>query len=422
MLGTLVRRIAVNTLDTVIERGKGADVAPVRWAADTLDHVRVRVGLDRVERTAPLPAWTGAHPDRPMWESDRQKLRKHQIERGILPPEDQNTGAAASSTVEQAPDLDSAAIKIFYKRGCPYARAALDLLRERDYSFDAQDIKDDDATQSWLKIVTGKKVTPQIFIRGEAIGGYDELRELDASGELARRVRGEAAAEAASEDDGAPEEITVAELRERIAEGASPLLLDVRTRQEAAGGVLPGAVHIPLDELSDRMGELDTNGVWIAYCHAGVRSLTAVARLRDAGIRGAVSLRGGIAAWSGQGGEVVPLGQAPREARKKLPVLHPEASPFEAWAAADVLADEERLEGEALVERVKAVLDECRPLVQADGGDIELMDVQNDVVHLRLTGNCIGCPSSQATLKQGIERRLKARIPQLQGIASPQLV
>src|SRR5690606_25660241 len=139
MLGTLVRRIAVNTLDTVIERGKGADVAPVRWAADTLDHVRVRVGLDRVERTAPLPAWTGAHPDRPMWESDRQKLRKHQIERGILPPEDQNTGAAASSTVEQAPDLDSAAIKIFYKRGCPYARAALDLLRERDYSFDAQD-------------------------------------------------------------------------------------------------------------------------------------------------------------------------------------------------------------------------------------------------------------------------------------------
>lgn len=422
MLGTLVRRITVNTLDTVIERGRGADVAPVRWAADALDHVRARVGLDRIERSEPLPMWTGEHPERPMWESDRQKLRKHQIDRGILEPEEGSTPAAAPVAGEQAPNLD-AAIKIFYKRGCPYARAALDLLRERDYPFDAQDIKDDQVTQSWLKIVTGKKVTPQIFIRGQAIGGYDELRELDASGELATRIRGEEIAESSSDAEELPEELTVAELRERIAEGSTPLLLDVRTRQEVAGGVIPGAMHIPLDELTARLGELDPSGVWIAYCHSGVRSLTAAEQLRQAGIRGAVSLQGGILAWSGQGGEVVAPEQAPREPRKKLTVLqHPEASPFEAWGAGDVLGDDERLEGEALVERVKAVLDECRPLVQADGGDIELMDVQHDVVHLRLTGNCIGCPSSQATLKQGIERRLKARIPQLQGIASPQLV
>ncbi|MCH9680894.1 MAG: NifU family protein [Deltaproteobacteria bacterium] len=74
-----------------------------------------------------------------------------------------------------------------------------------------------------------------------------------------------------------------------------------------------------------------------------------------------------------------------------------------------------------MVDRVKEVLDECRPMVQADGGDIELLDVQDNVVHVQLTGNCVGCPSSQATLRQGIERRLKARIPQLSGIASPQL-
>ncbi|MEM6290123.1 MAG: NifU family protein [Myxococcota bacterium] len=82
---------------------------------------------------------------------------------------------------------------------------------------------------------------------------------------------------------------------------------------------------------------------------------------------------------------------------------------------------EEQLEGEALVERVREVLDECRPMVQADGGDIELLDVQSDTVHLQLTGNCVGCPSAQATLRQGIERRLKTRIPQIKGIASPQL-
>lgn len=60
-------------------------------------------------------------------------------------------------------------------------------------------------------------------------------------------------------------------------------------------------------------------------------------------------------------------------------------------------------------------------MVQQDGGDIELLDIVADTVHVQLTGNCIGCPSSQATLKQGIEARLKRRIPQIKGVASPQL-
>jgi Fe-S cluster biogenesis protein NfuA len=66
-------------------------------------------------------------------------------------------------------------------------------------------------------------------------------------------------------------------------------------------------------------------------------------------------------------------------------------------------------------------LAECRPLVQADGGDIELLDIRDDLVHVQLTGNCVGCPSAQATLHQGIERRLKSRIPQIRGIRSPQM-
>jgi Fe-S cluster biogenesis protein NfuA len=136
-----------------------------------------------------------------------------------------------------------------------------------------------------------------------------------------------------------------------------------------------------------------------------------------------VSLRGGIEAWLGQGGPVVRLGAAaPRtKVRVRLPVVHPERSPFES------LVDEwqgdgaEQLEGDALAQRVREVLDECRPMVQQDGGDIELLDIVADMVHVQLTGNCIGCPSSQATLKQGIEARLKRRIPQIKGIASPQL-
>jgi len=410
MLGTLVRRITINALDTVVERGRSAEATPVRWAASALDTVRAKVGLTEIARESPLPAWTGDHPHRPMWESDRKKLHKHRIDQGIISPDgDSKAGESAAA----APSLD-APIKVFYKRGCPYARAALDLLRERDLAFEAQDIKGDDATLSWLKIVTGKKVTPQIFIRGEAIGGYDELRALDASGELLRRVQ----PEAPQEVEEASDEISAADLLERLADKVPVRVLDVREASEVSSGVIEGAMHIPLASLSERAADLDKTAVWIAYCHAGVRSMTAVERLRAAGFRSVVSLRGGIMAWRAAGGPVAKLAGP-----KKLPVLqvHPEKSPFEGWAADDDAGAAEVLEGDALVQRVREVLDECRPMVQADGGDIELMDVQSNVVHLQLTGNCVGCPSSQATLRQGIERRLKARIPQITGISSPQL-
>ena len=101
---------------------------------------------------------------------------------------------------------------------------------------------------------------------------------------------------------------------------------------------------------------------------------------------------------------------------------HPERSPFEDLLFPDAPADATPLTGDALVARVKEVLEEVRPMVQSDGGDIELLDIIDDVVGVQLTGNCVSCPSSQATLRQGIERKLKLRIPQIKGISSPQLV
>ena len=65
-------------------------------------------------------------------------------------------------------------------------------------------------------------------------------------------------------------------------------------------------------------------------------------------------------------------------------------------------------------ERVAEALQTIRPFLQADGGDVELIDVSEDgIVKVRLTGACGGCPMSQMTLSQGIERQLKARIPEL---------
>jgi len=65
-------------------------------------------------------------------------------------------------------------------------------------------------------------------------------------------------------------------------------------------------------------------------------------------------------------------------------------------------------------EKVQEALNQIRPSLQADGGDAELVDVDdNGVVKLRLTGACAGCPMSQLTLKEGIEKALKEKIPQI---------
>jgi Fe-S cluster biogenesis protein NfuA len=67
-------------------------------------------------------------------------------------------------------------------------------------------------------------------------------------------------------------------------------------------------------------------------------------------------------------------------------------------------------------ERVEAVLEEIRPALQADGGDVELVNVTEGVVEVRLKGACSSCPMSTMTLKQGIERLLKERLPEVKEV------
>jgi len=69
-------------------------------------------------------------------------------------------------------------------------------------------------------------------------------------------------------------------------------------------------------------------------------------------------------------------------------------------------------------EKVEAILDKIRPSLVADGGDVELIDVNDGVVMLRLTGACVGCPMSTMTLKQGIERILKQEIPEIKEVVA----
>ncbi len=71
----------------------------------------------------------------------------------------------------------------------------------------------------------------------------------------------------------------------------------------------------------------------------------------------------------------------------------------------------------ALQARVARILDLIRPVIQSDGGDVELVDISADgVVSIRLHGACVGCPSSEKTLQGGIERNLRAHVPEVRGV------
>ena len=72
-----------------------------------------------------------------------------------------------------------------------------------------------------------------------------------------------------------------------------------------------------------------------------------------------------------------------------------------------------------LREKVQDALEKVRPSLQADGGDVQLVDVDaNGLVKVRLTGACGGCPMSQMTLKMGIEKVLKQNVPEVTSVES----
>ncbi|MFN7021810.1 MAG: NifU family protein [Phycisphaerales bacterium] len=72
---------------------------------------------------------------------------------------------------------------------------------------------------------------------------------------------------------------------------------------------------------------------------------------------------------------------------------------------------------ESITERVSMVIDLIRPAVQADGGDVELVEITPDnLVRIRLHGACVGCPSSSVTLQVGIERNLREHVPEIRGV------
>ncbi len=94
------------------------------------------------------------------------------------------------------------------------------------------------------------------------------------------------------------------------------------------------------------------------------------------------------------------------------------AASFEAdGSPSDEVAGSDNPADAALFARALNILEQIRPAVQDDGGDVELVAIRPDgTAEVRLHGACVGCPSSQMTLKMGIERSLRANIPEIIGV------
>lgn len=73
---------------------------------------------------------------------------------------------------------------------------------------------------------------------------------------------------------------------------------------------------------------------------------------------------------------------------------------------------------EDLKARVEHAFTSIRPMLQADGGDVELVDIVDGVVKVKLVGACMGCPMASMTLAHGIEKRLKALVPEIKKVES----
>ena len=69
-------------------------------------------------------------------------------------------------------------------------------------------------------------------------------------------------------------------------------------------------------------------------------------------------------------------------------------------------------------EKVEQALDKIRPYLQADGGDVQLVSVEEGIVKVKLQGACYGCPMAQMTLKNGIEQNLKKMVPEVKQVVA----
>ena len=93
----------------------------------------------------------------------------------------------------------------------------------------------------------------------------------------------------------------------------------------------------------------------------------------------------------------------------------PQANSPASQPSLDALSHQAPAPSGSVEERVQQVIEQLRPSIQADGGDVEFLEVtEHGIVRIRLHGACVGCPSSSLTLQVGLERNLREHVPEVE--------
>jgi rhodanese-related sulfurtransferase/Fe-S cluster biogenesis protein NfuA len=168
------------------------------------------------------------------------------------------------------------------------------------------------------------------------------------------------------------------------------LVLDVRTDGEWKQGHIEGAMHISINELEQRLGQLqDKDREILVICEHGPRAAAACHILLHHGYTNVANVAGGYSTYTGQ---------------LVLPGIKP--------------LNTEGVPGDpALVKEVAAYLDvEVRPHLQNDGGDIEFKGIEEGIVKVKFVGACGGCGSKENTLDGGLKSRLVGNFESITGV------
>ena len=101
----------------------------------------------------------------------------------------------------------------------------------------------------------------------------------------------------------------------------------------------------------------------------------------------------------------------------RLPQASPNGGSNQPATGGEGLGAPAGLTGGTPAERVQQVIEQIRPSIQADGGDVEFLELTGEgVVRIRLHGACVGCPSSSLTLQVGLERNLREHVPEVEAV------
>lgn len=186
-------------------------------------------------------------------------------------------------------------------------------------------------------------------------------------------------------------EIPKEQVPEFIKEVPNLLILDVRGDEGWSNGHIPEAKHIPANQLLMRVGELsDKSRPVLTVCANGNNGVTAAQLLAKEGFLHVFNALGGMAGYKG-------------------PLVKPELKALDAGDVEGVDRD--------LIARVLEVLDrDVRPGLKRDGGDIQVLAVDEGVVKVKMAGACFGCGAQKRTVEDGIKNHLMRLIPEIKGV------